>query len=77
MALATPAIPVRRPTGWPAKGFMLLLLGIPVFVWMKWRERKEQAPEAWSDPDWAFFNRAELPERKPPELRERTPAGID
>ena len=24
---------------WLAKGFMLLLFGIPVFVWMKWRQR--------------------------------------
>jgi APA family basic amino acid/polyamine antiporter len=27
-----------------AKGFMLLTAGIPVYVWMKWRERRE-APE--------------------------------
>jgi len=25
---------------WLAKGFMLLLFGIPVFVWMKWRQSK-------------------------------------
>lgn len=25
---------------WLAKGFMLLLFGIPVFVWMKWRQAK-------------------------------------
>jgi APA family basic amino acid/polyamine antiporter len=31
---------------WLAKGFMLLLFGIPVFVFMKWREnRKEVEPE--------------------------------
>jgi APA family basic amino acid/polyamine antiporter len=31
---------------WLAKGFMLLLFGIPVFVFMKWREsRKEIEPE--------------------------------
>jgi len=29
---------------WLAKGFMLLLFGIPVYVWMKWRESK--APPA-------------------------------
>jgi hypothetical protein len=23
---------------WLAKGFMLLLFGIPVYVWMKWRQ---------------------------------------
>jgi APA family basic amino acid/polyamine antiporter len=26
---------------WLAKGFMLLLLGIPVYVWLKWRQGKE------------------------------------
>jgi basic amino acid/polyamine antiporter, APA family len=61
---------------WLAKGFMLLLFGIPVFVWMKWRERKQPAPEALSDPDWAFFNRDELPPRKPRELPEKTLTGV-
>ena len=26
---------------WLAKGFMLLLFGIPVYVWMKWRQTPE------------------------------------
>jgi APA family basic amino acid/polyamine antiporter len=28
-----------------AKGFMLLLAGIPVYVWLKWRQSRETAPE--------------------------------
>jgi APA family basic amino acid/polyamine antiporter len=28
---------------WLAKGFMLLLFGIPVFVWLKWKRSKEEA----------------------------------
>jgi basic amino acid/polyamine antiporter, APA family len=31
---------------WLAKGFMLLLFGIPVFVWMSWRRRVAEPPEA-------------------------------
>lgn len=35
---------------WLAKGFMLLLFGIPVFVWMKWRQRvAENNRRAWDD----------------------------
>jgi APA family basic amino acid/polyamine antiporter len=30
---------------WLAKGFMLLLFGIPVFVWMKWKRSKEEAAD--------------------------------
>jgi APA family basic amino acid/polyamine antiporter len=33
---------------WLAKGFMLLLFGIPVFVWMKWRQRRETPSEEWA-----------------------------
>jgi basic amino acid/polyamine antiporter, APA family len=33
---------------WLAKGFMLLLFGIPVFVWMKWRQRHETPSEEWA-----------------------------
>jgi APA family basic amino acid/polyamine antiporter len=35
---------------WLAKGFMLLLFGIPVFVWMKWRARDAE-PEPGPDAD--------------------------
>jgi hypothetical protein len=34
---------------WLAKGFMLLLFGIPVFVWMKWRQ--QAVPHRLSGPD--------------------------
>jgi len=33
---------------WLAKGFMLLLFGIPVFVWMKWAQRHETPSEEWA-----------------------------
>src|SRR6478672_6588727 len=49
---------------WLAKGFMLLLFGIPVFVWMKWRQKKEPV-EAWTDPDVAVLRRAYTPPPKP------------
>ena len=29
---------------WLAKGFMLLLFGIPVYVWMKWRQTRDAGP---------------------------------
>ena len=29
---------------WLAKGFMLLLFGIPVYIWMKWRQEKTPVP---------------------------------
>jgi APA family basic amino acid/polyamine antiporter len=38
-------------TEWIAKGFMLLLLGIPVYIWMSWRrpaERPLTVPEDWT-----------------------------
>jgi amino acid transporter len=47
---------------WLAKGFMLLLFGIPVFVWMKWRTRPEPLPSG-VDPDWAFLGHG--PDRRP------------
>ena len=52
---------------WLAKGFMLLLFGIPVFVWMKWRQEKEPEPaDRWIDPDLAFLRRSYIPPPKPP-----------
>jgi APA family basic amino acid/polyamine antiporter len=35
---------------WLAKGFMLLLFGIPVFVWMRWRQSRQplHVPEEWA-----------------------------
>jgi basic amino acid/polyamine antiporter, APA family len=59
---------------WLAKGFMLLLFGIPVFVWMKWHQKTESA-ETWTDPDVAFLRRTYGPPAKPT-ARERTPIGL-
>jgi APA family basic amino acid/polyamine antiporter len=39
---------------WLAKGFMLLLFGIPVFVWMKWRQRIAENDRAWDDAAFAL-----------------------
>ena len=51
-----------------AKGFMLLLAGIPVYVWLKWRQSREPVPER------------EVPLQRPPlPLKPpvgRTPAGV-
>jgi basic amino acid/polyamine antiporter, APA family len=41
---------------WLAKGFMLLLFGIPVFVWMKWRSRE---PDLAPDGDEPLSREAE------------------
>jgi APA family basic amino acid/polyamine antiporter len=40
---------------WLAKGFMLLLFGIPVFVWMKWRQSRAplHVPEGWESAESA------------------------
>jgi APA family basic amino acid/polyamine antiporter len=55
---------------WLAKGFMLLLVGIPVFVWLKWRQSQREATEAG-----AFaLRRSFTPAPKPRHLR-RTPVG--
>jgi basic amino acid/polyamine antiporter, APA family len=61
---------------WLAKGFMLLLFGIPVYVWLKWRNR-EQPVEAWRDPDAAFLRRAHIPAPKPDGAKRRIPVGVD
>jgi APA family basic amino acid/polyamine antiporter len=45
---------------WLAKGFMLLLVGIPVFVWMRWRTGR-QAPPPVIDFDRALFSRQAPP----------------
>jgi APA family basic amino acid/polyamine antiporter len=60
---------------WLAKGFMLLLFGIPVFVWMKWREKKQPTPEALTDPDVALFESAAKPLVAPEKNGQRTPVG--
>ena len=45
---------------WLAKGFMLLLLGIPVYVWMRLREREEE-PEPLEPIVHAFLTPSERP----------------
>jgi APA family basic amino acid/polyamine antiporter len=63
---------------WLSKGFMLLLFGIPVFVWMKWRKSNEPV-ESWEDPDRALLRRAYVPPAKLPAPRngdDRTPVGL-
>jgi APA family basic amino acid/polyamine antiporter len=50
---------------WLAKGFMLLLFGIPVFVWMKWRQRIAENDRAWDDAAFAL-RREHTPSPKPP-----------
>ena len=45
---------------WLAKGFMLLLFGIPVFVWMRWRRGRE-IPVLAEEPE-----RIEVPRLKVP-----------
>jgi APA family basic amino acid/polyamine antiporter len=58
---------------WLAKGFMLLLFGIPVYVWMKWRERRTLGDDAE-----AFeLQRRFTPPPKPPEPdRQAMPIGL-
>jgi APA family basic amino acid/polyamine antiporter len=58
---------------WLAKGFMLLLAGIPVYVWLKWSETRRYARRADSHSDWASLRRAFVPPPKPPASR-REPA---
>ena len=62
---------------WLAKGFMLLLFGIPVFVWMKWRTRPAPLPEGY-DADWAFLGHGPgRPTQAVPSDRGRIPVGVD
>jgi hypothetical protein len=50
---------------------MLLLFGIPVYVWLKWRQAKT-APLPEADLDAAVLRRAYTPPPKP-----RVPAGVN
>jgi APA family basic amino acid/polyamine antiporter len=50
---------------WLAKGFMLLLFGIPVFVWMKWRQSVTRAREPGYALDEAVLRRAYTPPPRP------------
>jgi APA family basic amino acid/polyamine antiporter len=52
---------------WLAKGFMLLLFGIPVYVGMRWwRQRRPAEPTPAVDPDIRILSRPYTPARKPP-----------
>jgi len=51
---------------WLAKGFMLLLIGIPVYVWMKWRQSKSR--EVSIDDEAFSLRHAYTPPPKPPLL---------
>jgi APA family basic amino acid/polyamine antiporter len=53
---------------WLSKGFMLLLFGIPVFVGMKWLQRRETPTEEWA------LRRAVPPEPEP--VSEELPVGL-
>jgi APA family basic amino acid/polyamine antiporter len=57
---------------WLAKGFMLLLFGIPVFVWLKWRQQTtvDEGPD--TDLDRRILRRAYTPPRKAPAAPDRT-----
>ena len=59
---------------WLAKGFMLLLFGIPVYVWMKWRNRPAPLPPDYNL-DQVIFSRP-TPVRVPHDDVERTPVGL-
>jgi APA family basic amino acid/polyamine antiporter len=59
---------------WLAKGFMLLLFGIPVYVWMKWRNRPEPIPADFNL-DQVILSRP-TPVRVPHDDVERTPVGL-
>jgi hypothetical protein len=65
---------------WLAKGFMLLLIGIPVYVWMKWRQSKSR--EVPIDDEAFSLRRAYTPPPKPPLARStekngrRAPTGV-
>ena len=54
---------------------MLLLIGIPVYVWMKWRQQAAPVP-ASEDFDRALFRREYVPAEEPASKR-RVPVGVE
>ena len=54
---------------------MLLLFGIPVYVWMKWRQHGTEVP-AIEDFDRALLQREYAPAEKPSVAR-RVPVGVE
>jgi APA family basic amino acid/polyamine antiporter len=61
---------------WLAKGFMLLLFGIPVFVWLKWRERRAHEPLPVADIDLGPVLLATAPKARRAQDREPVGAGM-
>ena len=61
---------------WLAKGFMLLLFGIPVYIWMKWRQTPEPV-EIEPNFDQHLLRRTYTAEPMPQDDTEtRVPAGV-
>jgi basic amino acid/polyamine antiporter, APA family len=61
---------------WLAKGFMLLLFGIPVYVWMKWRRHAHELAHRERIEREAFsLQRTHVPPPKPP--KKPTPIGAN
>jgi basic amino acid/polyamine antiporter, APA family len=60
---------------WLAKGFMLLLFGIPVYVWMKWRDSRKPVPEP-IDLDREIFRSPVRPLQPPRKAERRTPVAV-
>jgi APA family basic amino acid/polyamine antiporter len=58
---------------WLAKGFMLLLFGIPVYVWMKWR-RPPAPVTAPAEFDRKLFRHEFVEAERPPG---RTPVSVE
>jgi APA family basic amino acid/polyamine antiporter len=62
---------------WLAKGFMLLLFGIPVYIWMKWRQTPEPV-ETEPDFDQHLLRRTYTPQPVPhDDIETRVPAGVN
>jgi APA family basic amino acid/polyamine antiporter len=65
---------------WLAKGFMLLLFGVPVFVWLRWRSEQEHRRALAADA--SLLRRTYTPSPKPPRRAEvetepeRLPVGL-
>ena len=61
---------------WLAKGFMLLLFGIPVYIWMKWRQTPEPV-EVEPNFDRHLLRRTYAPDPVPhDDIETRMPAGV-
>ena len=62
---------------WLAKGFMLLLFGIPVYIWMKWRQTPKPF-ETEPDFDRHLLRRTYAPQQVPhDDIELKVPAGMN